>query len=170
MKYYVTLKDREYEVEIREAEGRLEGILDGRVWDLDCSVIDEGSKYSVVLGHESLNVTVKPDTNSLDLIIGGHLYQTSVLDERERGALALESRRAAAGGVVKSVMPGIVRRIFVEEGQEVEAGAPLLILEAMKMENEIAAEGGGRVACLHVKEGDAVNAHDPLVTMSCTAE
>ncbi|NCF56042.1 MAG: biotin/lipoyl-binding protein [Planctomycetia bacterium] len=55
-------------------------------------------------------------------------------------------------------MPGIVRKILVQEGDSVEAGQPLLLLEAMKMENEILAPEGGTVTRLHVSAGDTVAA------------
>jgi biotin carboxyl carrier protein len=166
MRYYVTLDGREVEVEIRENGGRMTGVLDGKEYAVDCSVIEPASKYSVLIDQESLNVTVNPGTSSLDMIIGGCLYRTQVLDERERGALELEQGRKSAGlGIVKSVMPGIVRKIFVAEGDQVDVGAPLLILEAMKMENEIAAEGEGTVTKIHIEEGKAVNSNDPLITI-----
>ena len=165
MKYYVTMNDQETEVDIREEKGEVLGTLDGKTYRLHCSVVEPGSKYSVLIGHESLNVTVNPLASELAMVISGHLYSTRVLDERERGALALEKTREQKGGVEKSVMPGIVRKIFVTEGDEVEAGSPLLILEAMKMENEIVASGVGVVSKVHIKQGDAVNSNDPLVTI-----
>jgi biotin carboxyl carrier protein len=165
MKYFVTLNDKEIEVTIREEKGRILGEVGGKTLDVDYSVIEAGSKYSVMIGRESLNVTVNPDMFRLDMIIGGHLYRTRVVDERERGALELDSARGGGGGVVRSAMPGIVRKVFVCEGDPVEAGTPLLILEAMKMENEIVAEGEGAVSRIHVKEGKTVNSNDPLVTI-----
>jgi len=169
MKYYVTFNEDEIEVEIeveiREEAGRAVGVIDGQTYPLDCSVIEPGSKYSVLIGAESLNVTVNPGTSELDMIVGGHLYRTRVLDERERGALQLGGERKIGGGVVKSVMPGIVRKVFIQEGTQVATGEPLLILEAMKMENEICAEGDGIVAKVHVQEGKTVNSNDPLVTI-----
>jgi biotin carboxyl carrier protein len=165
MKYYVTLNGDEIAVEINDEGGRLSGTIDGKTYPLDCSVIEAGSKYSILIGRESLNVTVNPGTSRLDLIIGGHIYRTRVLDERERGALELEKDRKGGGGVVRSVMPGIVLKVFVAEGDQVEVGTPLLILEAMKMENEIRAEGEGTVAKIHVEEGMAVNSNVSLLTI-----
>ncbi len=165
MKYYVTLDDKEIEVAIREDKGRIYGEINGTTYPIDYSVIEAGSKYSVLIGQESLNVTVSPGRSDLDLIVGGHPYRARVLDERERGALELEKDRRSGGGVVKSVMPGIVLKVFVDEGDSVDAGAPLLILEAMKMENEICAEGEGTVKKVHVAEGKTVNSNDPLVTI-----
>jgi biotin carboxyl carrier protein len=77
-------------------------------------------------------------------------------DERERAAHAAERERGAGGADVKSVMPGIVVDVLVSAGQAVEKGQPLLILEAMKMQNEIQAPQAGRVASLHVQKGATV--------------
>ena len=71
----------------------------------------------------------------------------------------------AGGTTVESPMPGNVWKIVVKEGQQVKEGETLLILEAMKMENEIPAPCDGEVAALHVTEGAAVNGGDLLVSI-----
>ncbi len=81
-------------------------------------------------------------------------------------APAATSAAVPAGGTtVESPMPGNVWKIIVKEGQEVKEGDTLLILEAMKMENEIPAPCDGVVASLHVAEGAAVNGGDILVSI-----
>jgi biotin carboxyl carrier protein len=62
-------------------------------------------------------------------------------------------------------MPGRVVKLLVEAGQEVEAGAAVAVVEAMKMENEVRARGKGKVTAVHVKTGDAVEAQAKLVTI-----
>ena len=71
----------------------------------------------------------------------------------------------SARSTVKSQMPGIVTRVLVEEGAEVEAGQSLLILEAMKMENEIRCAAAGTVEKILVSEQQTVNGGDPLVVI-----
>ena len=81
-------------------------------------------------------------------------------------AAAKPAASAPAGGTtVESPMPGNVWKIVVKEGQQVKEGETLLILEAMKMENEIPAPCDGEVAALHVTEGAAVNGGDLLVSI-----
>lgn len=82
-------------------------------------------------------------------------------------APAAPGPQAAPAGttIVESPMPGNIWKIVVKEGQEVKEGETLLILEAMKMENEIPAPCDGVVASLHVKEGVAVNGGDILVSI-----
>ncbi|MGE4618679.1 MAG: acetyl-CoA carboxylase biotin carboxyl carrier protein subunit, partial [Planctomycetota bacterium] len=67
--------------------------------------------------------------------------------------------------IVQSVMPGIVREIMVKSGDEIEQGSPLIILEAMKMENEISAPVAGKVLSIQVTEGDAVAAGAALLVI-----
>ena len=76
----------------------------------------------------------------------------------------------AGGGSVKSVMPGVVVSLLASEGDEVEEGQPLLVLEAMKMQNEIAAPAAGTVRLIHVKEGEAVSAGAKLVDLETSSE
>jgi len=83
--------------------------------------------------------------------------------------LALSSSAAAASGagqVVEAYMPGRVVKILVEEGQEVQAGEGLVVLEAMKMENEIQAESAGTVTKILVEEGQAVEGGDPMIELA----
>jgi len=166
MRYYVTIEGKEFEIDLVKERGRLVGRLNGKTYQVDHAEIERGSKYSVIIDHESFNVSLNLTTAGEELIVGGHLYHAEVLDERERAAQALEAARAAKGPqVVKSVMPGIVKKVFVKEGEEVSSGTPLLILEAMKMQNELCAEKGGRVQKVHVAEGETVNSSDPLAAI-----
>lgn len=71
----------------------------------------------------------------------------------------------AGGTIVESPMPGNIWKVIVKEGQQVKEGETLIILEAMKMENEIPAPCDGVVASLHVAEGAAVNGGDILVSI-----
>lgn len=74
---------------------------------------------------------------------------------------------ASAGSVkVNAPMPGNILDVKVQVGASVKAGEPLVILEAMKMENEIVAPQDGTVAAIHVKKGDVVNSNDLLVSLN----
>ena len=72
----------------------------------------------------------------------------------------------AAGEAVKSPMPGNVLKILVSQGQQVKEGDVLLILEAMKMENEIPAPKDGTITDIHVHKGDTLQEGDPVVTIA----
>ena len=73
---------------------------------------------------------------------------------------------AAAEGAIKAPIPGLVVRVLVAEGDEVQKGQSVVILQAMKMENELRAQRAGTVATIKCKEGDSVNQGDTLVTLN----
>ncbi|CZR07287.1 acetyl-CoA carboxylase biotin carboxyl carrier protein subunit [Trichococcus collinsii] len=73
---------------------------------------------------------------------------------------------AASGDAMTSPMPGTILRLLVNIGDEVKENQPLMILEAMKMENEVVANHAGKVAGIHVNQGQVVNAGDALITIA----
>lgn len=77
-----------------------------------------------------------------------------------------QAKPAAAPGAVTSPMPGTILDVRVKEGDEVKKGQVLMILEAMKMENEIIASSDGKVKTVYVQKGASVNTGDPLVELS----
>jgi pyruvate carboxylase subunit B len=92
-----------------------------------------------------------------------------VLSERDRLAEELFGGTAASGaggGEVRAVMPGVVRKLLVSLGDTVEAGTPLLLIEAMKMENEVRAESGGVVTAIQIAPDDAVEAGQLLLELA----
>jgi len=93
-----------------------------------------------------------------------------VQDERTRAieAVSGKGQPAAGGGTVRAPMPGLVVRIEVAEGQQVDAGAGLVVVEAMKMENELRAPRPSVVAAVHVGVGQTVEKGAPLVTLEST--
>ncbi|MFZ1540450.1 MAG: acetyl-CoA carboxylase biotin carboxyl carrier protein subunit [Enterococcus aquimarinus] len=73
---------------------------------------------------------------------------------------------AASGDAMTAPMPGTILRVLVNIGDEVKENQPLMILEAMKMENEVVANHAGKVAGIHVNQGQVVNAGDALITIA----
>ncbi len=116
--------------------------------------------YSVILDGCSYEVEV---TGS-EVEIGGARLQIEVEDPRKWNPAA-SSRKRTGLEAIKAPMPGKVVRILVAEGDEVAAGQGLVVLEAMKMQNEIKAPRAGRVAAIAVKEHEAVNASSVLLTI-----
>lgn len=168
MKYYVRHGEHEHEVELTSRNGELEVRVDGELIELAVEELGSPTQLLARSGLRSHAVSIEGGENQLGISLAGHFYALEVEDERERAARAAARRRGGASGVVKSVMPGIVVQVFVQPGQRVEAGAPLLILEAMKMQNEIDAPMAGEVAELHVEAGRTVGAGDRLVTLRTT--
>jgi pyruvate carboxylase subunit B len=99
---------------------------------------------------------------------GGEVWVAEVRDERSQlvSLLKVAAPRGEGAGLVRAPMPGLVLRVEVEVGQAVAPGSGLVVLEAMKMENEIRAPGPGRVKAVLVKAGETVEKGSPLVEVS----
>ncbi len=165
MKYFARIGDREFAVEVERSADRIVLVLDGARVGADVSAVEAGAKYSVLLDRRSFDVTVGGDGERLDLVVNGHAWHVSVEDERERSTRDLGGPQARTGGSIEAVMPGIVRRVGVKAGDAVAVGQPLLILEAMKMENEIRAESEGVVEKVLVADGQTVESGQVLVVL-----
>jgi pyruvate carboxylase subunit B len=169
MRYFVTVNGREHVVEVVERAGEVEVAVDGRALDLSYEEVDNLGQVALIAEGRSWGVSIEGDEHHVTATIAGHVYLAEIEDERERAAHAAERETSAGGGQVKSVMPGVVVKLLVAEGQSVDKGQPLLILEAMKMQNEIAAPAPGVVKALHVREREAVASGANLVTLAAQA-
>jgi len=170
VKYFAEVNGREHEVELTERLGQLTVTVDGEAVDLDYESVDGLGQLLVLSEGKSFGVSIEGEDTELAITIAGHLYTVRIEDERERAALAAERAASKAGGVVKSVMPGVVVELLVAVGDEVTRGQPLLILEAMKMQNEIEATADGTVTAIGVEQGQAVGAGAVLARIEGSAE
>ena len=113
-----------------------------------------------------VDLTTEGTPPEIGAIASGHRSYVRVESERLRAAEA--AKKGVHGGaekLVRSPMPGRVVKLLVKPGDDVEAGRPLLVMEAMKMENEIKAKAAGKVSEVHVAVGDTVEGNAKLVTM-----
>jgi biotin carboxyl carrier protein len=136
--------------------------LDGQPVDADV-VLAAPNAVSVILNGSAFEFHIAPARDgSYTLQTGRHEFQAAVRDPRawrgkRQGALEAEGRQQ-----IVAPMPGKVIRLLVTAGDEVEAGQGLIVVEAMKMQNEIRSPKKGKVERLHAKEGQPVNAGDVL--------
>ena len=166
MRYFVRHGDRDYEVVALEAgDGSYRVTIDGREVAADFRQCGGQPIYSLLLDGRSHELLIVADRGGrVSVIQNGRSTGLLVESERERNArLIAGDAGGVAGGAVTAVMPGIVVKLAVEPGATVGRDDPLLVLEAMKMENEIRAPGAGVVTRIHVAPGDTVNAGDVLV-------
>jgi len=126
-------------------------------------------KYSVMVNGKRFDVEVEElSSNRFRVVVNGKEEEIELFEER-RAAETKEKVEApvsagkAEGGEVKAEMSGSVVRILVKEGEAVKKGQPVLILEAMKMENEVVSPADGIVESIEVREGDKVQAGDVLI-------
>lgn len=165
MKTFVQIGERTFETEITEHHGELRITLDGEPCEVSYQEVDTYGQIILIHEGKSYAMSMEGSTHDVAVTLAGYRYDCALEDERERAANLAARAAAKGGGTVKAVMPGVVVELLVEPGQEVAEGQPLLILEAMKMQNEIGAPGEGTVKELHVAPGTAVGAGDKLVTL-----
>ncbi len=168
MKYFATVNGRAHEVELVERHGKLEARVDGKPLALACEEVDDLGQLIVFSGGQSHAISIEGSEERVAVTLAGYFYDIGLEDERERAAHAAERASGKSGGVVNAVMPGVVVELLVAKGQAVEKGQPLLILSAMKMQNEIAAPQAGVVKEIHVAAGQAVSAGAKLATLTAT--
>jgi biotin carboxyl carrier protein len=108
-----------------------------------------------------------PDLHGFRASIYDGAYEFTLQDPRKKLlAAAMSRQRKSAGNLIKALMPGKVLKLLVKEGEHVEEGQPVLILEAMKMQNEYTAPASGRVSCIHAEEGTILEIYSPLITLT----
>ena len=133
MKYVTTVNDKRYEIEVGN-DGRL--LVNGAERQVDFLSLGP-SLYSVIMNNQSLQVVIDGESGRYDVLMNGHLYESTVLDEH---AMMLGQRRgglATKSGNVSAPMPGLIVQVPVAVDQMVEEGETLVILESMKMQNEL---------------------------------
>jgi biotin carboxyl carrier protein len=117
---------------------------------------------SILLGNKSYNVEVEKNDHEYRVTTRGEVFSFRVHDEYLQST---EEESAGGGAVITAPMPGLVVRVMVKEGDEVKAGQGLLVLEAMKMQNEIPSPGAGTVKEIPVEQGKTVMTGDVLVVI-----
>jgi len=167
VRYHVSLRDRTYAVDLNGATVS----VDGERLEAHWAQIPGTPLIHLLLGKESWTVACQPlDDAGRRWAMGavGERVELDVQDDRSKQIEALtgQSRRPRASGVIKAPMPGLVVRVEVTIGQAVEAGTGLVVVEAMKMENELRAPQRGVVQQIHVSAGERVEKGTPLVTLS----
>jgi biotin carboxyl carrier protein len=163
MIYDVIIGEKGFRLELDHADGRWQCRLDGRQVELD-AVLTRRDVLSVIIGGKAYEIKRERTATDLHLWVGPVRYGVVLRDPR-----SLRSRASAADdkGPRKLVapMPGKVVRVLAEEGVEVEPGQGVLVVEAMKMQNEIKSPKKGVVRKIAVPTGGTVNAGDVLAVV-----
>jgi biotin carboxyl carrier protein len=171
-RYYVTWGGAERVVRIRAGEDGLEVLVDDVPYPADVTAVENGDLLNLLVNGQSVTYAARFEDGVAHLSFHDRDVRVPIEDERGRMArmATAGSRRSDGGAEIKSVMPGVVKEVLVEASQPVKAGQALLILEAMKMENEIRAPRDGVVGTVHVTDGEAVDKGARLVSLAAAAE
>lgn len=165
MKYITRVGEHSFEIEIEQA-GAIQ--VNGQPCAVDLREIVPERLYSLLLDNVSYESFIEDGQGShVQVLFGGRLYYVQVEDERTlRLAHGLAGFTPASGEIpIKAPMPGLIVSVPVTTGQQVREGEVLVILESMKMDNELCAPRDGAVTRVHVAAGDSVEGKQTLVTL-----
>ncbi len=165
MRYWVEIGGREREVHVEpQPDGRTRVRVDGRELQVD-RVAFSARELMVRVDGRIMDMTVEGSPPLLGIVASGRRTYVRAESDRMRAA----SRAQSAGTTrrerdVRAPMPGRIVKLLVQIGDVVEPGHAVVVVEAMKMENEVRAKNGGTVAKIHCAAGDTVAANGVLVS------
>jgi biotin carboxyl carrier protein len=182
--YISSFAEQSYIIEIGENSPLREIKIDEKRFDIDWRQIatlatgsqfqsNIGGRYSLLIAGKSYEILVhrviKPDVAGYryEVLIAGQRFEITVEDEREKVlAGSIHGAHETGEVMVRAPMPGLVLGFPMESGSNVERGQTVVILEAMKMENDLASPISGKIKEIRVSKGQTVNQGDVLVVVS----
>ena len=161
MTYEISIDGKNYHLDLNQEEGRWRCVLNGEPVEVD-AVIARPNVMSVIIAGQAFEVKRERSATDMHLWVKSARFAVDVLDPR-----SLRSRRQKTGGVegpqkLLAPMPGKIVRVISPAGTEVEAGHGVLVIEAMKMQNELKSPKKGVVKQVLVTEGESVAAGEVL--------
>jgi biotin carboxyl carrier protein len=164
MKYVTTSGEREILIEILDEHHIT---VDGVDYEIDFESVSEQTVYSLLANNNSYEALVYESEEGWQVLLHGSQYVLLVEDEREK-----RLRASLGGGPPENVdfhlrapMPGLIVTVPVSEGQMVEKGDVLVVLESMKMQNQLKSPRPGKITRVQVKPGDSVEQRDTLLSV-----
>jgi biotin carboxyl carrier protein len=167
VKLHAAVTDSNVDVELRREGERVLACIDDREYELQLRQLGAG-QFLLISNGQIFDCQVEGQSASgatLDVVVGTSRYAVTINDpKRLRGA---ESGAAHADGAARIIapMPGKVVRVLVELGAQVESAAAIVVVEAMKMQNELKSPKAGTVTALNVTVGSTVNGGDVLAVI-----
>jgi biotin carboxyl carrier protein len=163
MSYIATIDDKEVKVSVQETGvHQYKVTIDGNEHLVDAQQVQPGL-WSVLRGQTSLEADVDGKDDTYEVLIDGDCYKFSLVSEQRRAVMRAGGKGAAGKAMVTSPMPGKVVKILVSEGEEVKADQGVIVVEAMKMENELKSAVAGKVKEIFVDEGQVVESGAKLI-------
>lgn len=164
MKYITTIEEKQFAVEIIDEK---HVSVDGKVYEIDFESVSGQPVYSLIVDGRSHESYIYQGEENWQVLLRGRLYPVTVEDEREMRLRATAGGRVAETGEfhLRAPMPGLVVAVPVTEGQEVKKGDVILILESMKMQNELKAPRDGTIGRIRVRPGESVEQKQTLLSV-----
>lgn len=167
MKLIAKLNDENYEVSLKKTCRKVSAVIDGRAYELEASEV-EPNVYLLKHENKIYQIFVSPKGNAVDpffVSLGNNDFEIDLIDPKRMRSFAGAAASNGGASEIKTAMPGKVVRVLAEEGAEIKQGDGVLIVEAMKMQNEMKAPKDGIVKEIRVREGTTVNAGDILAVI-----
>ncbi|HEX8995472.1 MAG TPA: biotin/lipoyl-containing protein [Ktedonobacterales bacterium] len=182
MRFLVTVDEHDISVAVSEPDGPAsQAEVDGQATPVDWRVVGaaarslatgaEAGHYSLLVGVASYDIYARPietldgaeGAQSYEITVGARTFTVTLRDERTQALATLAGGAHHSGdATIRAPMPGLVSNVLAQEGQEVARGQAIVVLEAMKMENDLATPRAGVVKSVRVQKGQTVNQGDTL--------
>jgi len=156
--YSVVAGNEKFEVAFKRTDEGIEAKIGERTYSIEVTRVKTGL-YWLNWNEKSIEVAVLPKGQSYSVSIRGHRVQVEILDPRKKLQRALHHEDSGVTEI-RAPMPGRIVRILAGEGEDVEAQQGIVVMEAMKMQNEIRSDRTGRVIKLAVAGGETVGSGD----------
>lgn len=154
MKYEAVIDGHQINLEVEQRNGRVVATAGRRSYDMEVASPEPGV-YLMFLGDQVHEARVwSEDTNSLRVTLSGRQFTANIIDRKHRRTV---EHRLEGPQQITAPMPGKVVRVLLRPGDAVAAGQGVVVVEAMKMQNEIKSTKAGRILEIRVAEGESVN-------------
>lgn len=161
MKYTTIVNNTQFEVEILK-DGTV--TVNGKPYEVDFLSLQE-SLYSMILNSKSYEMAIEEERGAYELSLNGRLYEATVLDQRSLLMAQRKGGLTIGSGEVNSPMPGLIVEVLVNVGDKVTQGDTVVILESMKMQNELKAPRDGTVQTVNAEAGQSVEKGNLLINI-----
>jgi biotin carboxyl carrier protein len=167
-KHRLKLGESEFDVEIEERQDCVAARL-GDVWhDVRLERIGGSAEYSVIVDGRPFQVFAESSPHGFEVIVGDRAYsisRTRLAHPAAAAAAEMTPAQSDEEWVQISPMAGVIQKVLVSPNDHIEAGAVLVVIEAMKMQNELHAHRGGQVKAVYVTVGQQVEPGTPLLVL-----
>lgn len=163
MTYEIQVDGKNYRLELNRVDGRWQSRLDGRDISID-AVLARRDVLSIIIAGKAYEIKRERTTTDMHLWVGPRRYDVQLRDPRSWRGRAIADEGKGPRKLI-APMPGKVVRVLLKEESQVEAGQGVVVVEAMKMQNEIKSPKNGVVRKIVAPEGAAVNAGDVLAVV-----
>jgi pyruvate carboxylase subunit B len=163
MKYLITIGSKKFAVSLDGDQSHPK--IDGRDVQVNSRRLRAGKLYSILVDNINYEISLERSNGGFDIWHGSELIHADVSDEKSERFKSLMGGAASGvlAGSLKAPMPGLVVKVEVEAGQHVKKGDGLVIVEAMKMENELKAHASAIIKEIKVKPGQSIDKNQVLI-------